>query len=170
MIDMPRDGATETNRSLAALFLAIADQLEVRRENPHRIKAYRRGAETLLGLHEDVAAVAQRAELKQLPGIGRDLAAKIDEFLVSGTIQLHEELKTPLPAHIAAWTALPGLSEVIVHHLYFRLAIRTLSDLEMLVRSHMLRTLPGAAVSEKELLMAIEVLQAETQENHSAEH
>jgi DNA polymerase (family 10) len=155
---------------LAALFLAIADQLEVRRENPHRIKAYRRGAETLLGLQEDVAAVAQRAELRQLPDIGRDLAAKIDEFLVSGTIQLYEELKTPLPAHIAAWTALPGLSEVTVHHLYFRLGIRTLPDLEILVRSHMLRTMPGVAVSEKELLMAIEVLQAGTQNNNSAEH
>jgi DNA polymerase (family 10) len=167
---MPSPGATETNRSLAALFLAIADQLEVRRENPHRIKAYRRGAETLLELHEDITVVAQRAGLRQLPGIGRDLAAKIDEFLVSGTVQLYEELKTPLPAHIAAWAALPGLSEAIVHHLYFRLSIRTLSDLEMLVRSHMLRTLPGVAVSEKDLLTAIEALQAGTQKNNSAEH
>ncbi|MER3424031.1 MAG: histidinol-phosphatase [Nitrospiraceae bacterium] len=146
---------TETNKSLAALFQSIADLLEIRRDNPHRIRAYRRGAESLLNLREDVGAMARRGELRQIPGIGRDLSLKIEEFLATGRIQAYEALKTPLPPEIAMWTSLPGLSEHVVQHLYFRLGIRTLSDLETLVRSHMLRTLPGFTGSEEDLLSAI---------------
>jgi len=48
------------------------------------------------------------------------------------------------------------LSESLVRHLYDRLGIRTLDDLEALVRSHMLRTLPGPAINEDQLLAAIQ--------------
>jgi DNA polymerase (family 10) len=152
---------TETNKTLAGLFQSMADLLEVRRKNPHRIRAYRRGAESLLHLSEDVAVVAQRGELRGIPGIGRELSSKIEEFLATRAIQSYENLKTPLPTEIAAWTALPGLSELVVQHLYFRLGIRTLTDLETLVRSHLLRTLPGVTASEDDLLAAIKVGKAE---------
>ena len=153
---MPQNEPTERNRTLAALLQSIAGLLEARRENPHRIKAYRRAAETLLGLGDDVAEVAERGALQDLPGIGRDLSAKIEEFLQTGTIQTYEALKTPLPPDVAAWATLPGLSEALVHHLYFRLGIRTLSDLELLARSHLLRTMQGMRDSEDNLLNAIE--------------
>lgn len=146
----------ETNKSIAAIFRSIADLLEIRRDNPHRIRAYRRGAESLLSLSQDVGMIAQRGELQQIPGIGRDLSSKIEEFLATGRIQAYEALKMPLPPEVAKWASLPGLSETIVQHLYFRLRIRTLSDLEMLVRSHMLRTLPEFTGSEEDLLSAIQ--------------
>jgi DNA polymerase (family 10) len=157
---MHSDGPIQKNRSLASLFQSIADLLEARRENPHRIKAYRRGADALLRLDEDVGAVAQRGALRELPGIGRDLATKIEEFLKTGTIQALERLKTPLPPEIAAWTRLPGLSETVVHYLYFKLGIHTVCDLELLVRSHLLRTLPGVIVSDEELLAAIDAMKS----------
>ncbi len=143
------------NRQLAEFFQSIADSLTDQNANPHRIRAYRRAAASIRGLHEDVAAIAGRGELKTIPGIGRDLAAKIEEFLATGTVQAPKTAVTPLPPEIAAWTSLPGLSESLVQHLYGRLGIRTLDDLEALVRSHMLRTLPGLAVNEDSLLAAI---------------
>jgi DNA polymerase (family 10) len=146
----------EANRALAQLFLLMADKLAARRENPHRIRAYRRAAEALVNLEEDVQAVAKRGSLQEIPGIGRDLSAKILEFLKTGTIQAYEDLKSPLPPEIEAWTALPGLSEAVVQHLYVKLGIRTLEDLEALVRTHLLRTLPGVTASEEDLLAAIE--------------
>ncbi|MEW6544014.1 MAG: histidinol-phosphatase [Nitrospirota bacterium] len=146
---------TGTNRAIAQIFLAMADMLAARRANPHRVRAYRRAAESLAGLEEDVRAVAQRGALQEIPGIGRDFSGKIEEFLKTGRIQSYEELKRPLPPDVAAWTDLPGLSEAVVQHLYFKLGIRTLDDLEALVRSHLLRTLPGATASEEELLAAI---------------
>lgn len=140
----------------------MGDQLETRRENPHRIRAYRRAAESILRLNEDIAIIAQRRELNDISGIGKDLAAKIKEFVETGSIQAYEQLKRPLPPEIAAWTTLPGLTEAAVQHLYFRLGLSTLEDLDTLVRSHLLRTLPGIVVTEEELLSAIQArLQAQ---------
>lgn len=147
---------TETNETLAELFRSIADLLEARRENPHRIRAYRRAADSLSRLKEDIAVIAQRGELLQIPGIGRDLSTKVQEFLRTGTIQSFEALSSPLPPDITAWTSLPGLSDSVVQYLYFRLGIRTLTDLETLVRSHLLRTLPGVTAAEDDLLAAIQ--------------
>lgn len=152
----PPEAMLESNKALADLFRAMADLLAARKANLHRIRAYRRAAETLLALPEDVGAVAQRGALEEMPGIGKDLSAKIQEFLRTGKIQAYEELKTALPARVAAWISLPGLSESAVQYLYFRLGIRTLSDLEALARSHLLRTLPGVTASEDDLLAAIQ--------------
>ena len=152
-----------TNRTVASLFQSMADQLEARRENPHRIRAYRRAAESILRLNDDIAAITQRGGLKEVSGIGKDLAAKIEEFLKTGSIQAYEQLKRPLPPDIAAWLTLPGLTDMAVQHLYFRLGIATLDDLETLVRSHLLRTLPGVVVMEEKLLAAIATLKAEAE-------
>jgi DNA polymerase (family X) len=154
---------TDTNRALASLFQSMADQLEARRENPHRIRAYRRAAESILQLHDDIAAVMQRGGLKEVSGIGKDLAAKVEEFLRTGSIQAYEQLKRPLPPDIAAWMTLPGLTDVAVQYLYFRLGIKTLEDLDTLVRSHLLRTLPGVVVMEEELIAAITILKSRVQ-------
>jgi DNA polymerase (family 10) len=150
------------NQQLAALFRSMAELLAAQRANPYRVRAYRRAAESLLGLEEDVAAVAARKELEDLDGIGKELAGKIREYLDTGTIRAYEALKTPLPDAVRNWARLPGLSESLVSYLYFRLNIRTLQDLEQLVSSHLLRTMPGFTGSEAALLEAI---RAATPEN-----
>jgi DNA polymerase (family 10) len=146
----------ETNRQLATLFRSMADLLSTQRANPYRVRAYRRAADVLLAAEEDVALIAQRNELEKLEGIGKDLAEKIREFLRTGTIRAYEELKAPLPSEVKNWATLPGLSESLVTYLYVRLRIRSLADLEQLVRSHLLRTMPGFSGSEEHLLRAIE--------------
>src|SRR5262249_42705404 len=106
-------------------------------------------------LEEDLADIASRQALEDIDGIGRDLADKIEEFLRTGTIQAYEALRTPLPDPVRAWAQLPGLSESLVAYLYTRLSITTLTDLEQLVKSHLLRTVPGFSGSEERLLEAI---------------
>ena len=148
----------EHNQQLAALFRSIAQLLAAQRANPYRVRAYRRGADALLALAEDVAEVARRHALEDIDGIGSDLSEKIEEFLRTGKILTLETLQMPIPEHVKGWARLPGLSESLVAFLYSRLNIATLADLEMLVRSHMLRTVPGFAGSEETLLEAIEEL------------
>ncbi len=145
----------ENNRQLATLFRSTADLLATQRANPYRVRAYRRAADALLAIEEDVAAVAQRHGLEDIDGVGKDLAGKIREFLETGTIRTYEELKTPLPPEVKDWSKLPGLSDSLVTYLYFRLGIRTLPDLEQLIRSHLLRTMPGFSGSEERLLDAV---------------
>ena len=146
----------ENNLQLATLFRSMADLLASRRANPYRVRAYRRAADALLALDEDVAAIADRHGLKEIDGIGTDLAKKIDEFLATGTVRAYEELKTPLPPEVQDWATLPGLSDSLVAYLYFRLGIQTLADLDQLVRSHLIRTLPNFSGSEEQLLRAVQ--------------
>ena len=143
------------NQQVAAIFRSIAERLAAQRANPYRVRAYRKAAENIEALEEDIADVASRQALEDIDGIGRDLAEKIEEFLRTGTIQAYEALRTPLPEAVKAWVQLPGLSESLVSYLYTRLSITTLTDLEQLVRSHMLRTVPGFTGSEERLLEAI---------------
>lgn len=149
-------GMTTTNQSLSTIFHSVADFLAAQGgANPHRIRAYRRAAETLAQLSEPVEEIARRGALQDIAGIGRELSAKIQEFLTTGRVESYESLKTPLPEEVADWVTLPGLSPAIVQHLYFRLGIRTLSDLEALARSHMLQTIPGMTASDDQILTAI---------------
>ena len=151
----------DSNHTLANLFLSMAESLKKHEENPYRIRAYQRAANTIANLGSPVEELVRTGNLRSLPGIGKDLAAKIQEYVETGTIQTYEELKTPLPPAIRQWNALPGLSDPIVHDLYYRLGIRTLDDLETLARSHMLRTRPGVGVTAEELLTAIQRLRDE---------
>lgn len=146
------------NNTIANIFLSMAEQLRKQGDNPYRVRAYTRAADTLAHLESSVADLAQAGDLQTLPDIGKDLAAKIREYLDTGTIQAYEKLKTPLPPDVRQWALLPGLSEPIVHDLYCRLGIQTLDDLEMLVRSHMLRTRPGVKVTAEEMIAAIQRL------------
>ena len=134
----------------------MAELLAAQRANPYRVRAYQRAADALLALEEDVAAVAQRRGLEEIESVGKDLAGKIREFLETGTIRAYEELKTPLPPEVKDWATLPGLSDSLVTYLYFRLGIRTLPDLEQLIRSHLLRTMPGFSGSGERLLDAVQ--------------
>lgn len=145
----------ENNQRLAELFRSMADLLSSQRANPYRVRAYRRAADALLTVDEDVATLAERQELEDIDGIGTDLAKKIEEFLETGTIRAYKELLTPLPTEVRSWATLPGLSESLVAYLYFRLGIRTLPDLDQLVQSHLLRTLPSFSGSEEHLLQAV---------------
>jgi DNA polymerase (family 10) len=146
----------ERNRRLSDLFQAMANLLASRRANPYRVRAYRKAAETISSLDRDIGeAAARREDLQQIPGIGRDLAQKILEFVETGTIRSYEELRAPLPEEVSSWASLPGMSESVVSYLYHRLGIRTLDDLHQLVRSHLLRTMPGFTGTEEALLEAL---------------
>ena len=147
-----------TNHQLANLFITMGELLSAQGANPHRIRAYKRAADTIAHLKEDVTEVAKRGDLQELPGIGKDLSTKIVEFIQTGTIRSYQELTTPLPEHAQSWLGLPGMTEPVVNDLYFRLGIQTLDDLESLVRSHILRTRPGMTATTEELLAAIHSL------------
>src|SRR5678809_1319756 len=130
-----RKSTPERNRQVATIFRAMAERLATQRANPYRVRAYRKAADAIEALPEDIADVTAREELEDIDGIGRDLADKIEEFLRTGTIQAYEALRMPLPDSVQAWRDLPGLSESLVAYLYSRLGITTLSDLCLLYTS-----------------------------------
>jgi DNA polymerase (family 10) len=146
--------AEPRNHAIALELRRIATELDRGHANPFRIRAYLHAADAIAHLPEDAAAVARRGELTKIKGIGADLAKRIEDFCEHGRTEADTE-KAMLPTVIADWTSLPGLSGSIVQYLHDRLQIRTLNDLEALVRSRFLRTLPGITAADEEILEGI---------------
>ncbi len=130
------------NQQTGAIFRNLAALLEIKGESLFRIRAYRKAARVIDELTEDIEAVAARGGLKGLPGVGKDLAAKIQEIIQTGTLALYEQMRKEIPPVLLSFLSLPGLQPRTAHYLYEGLGIKTLEDLEGMVRSHMLRTIP----------------------------
>lgn len=132
------------NTDIAACFNKLADLLEIEGANAFRVRAYRNAARTVAGLPQSVAdMVADGAELSSLPGIGIDLAAKITEFLETGTLQLLQEVENRTPPELATLLHLPGLGPKRVEALHDALGITSLDELETAARSGKVRELSG---------------------------
>ncbi|MCI0527194.1 MAG: helix-hairpin-helix domain-containing protein [Nitrospira sp.] len=147
------------NQQIAVIFRNLAALLEIRGESLFRIRAYRKASHVVNELTEDIEAIAARGGLKDLPGIGKDLAAKIQEMIQTGTLAQYEEMKKETPPVLLSFLSLPGIQPRTAHYLYEGLGIKTLEDLEGMVRSHMLRTLPEINKEiEGKILEGIQVL------------
>src|SRR5258705_10165456 len=101
----------------------MAGLLEARDESVFRIRAYQRGAQTLETLGEDVRAVAQRGGLTSLPAIGKDLAAKIQEYLDTNRIEQLERLRAELPSGFLTLMEIRGLGPRTAKALYDQLGV-----------------------------------------------
>ncbi len=131
------------NFELARLFYEMAALLEVKSESVFRVRAYQRAAQTLETLTGDVEAVAARRALTTLPGIGRDLAARIAEYLGTGRIAQLETLRAELPPKFLTLLEIRGLGPRTAKLLYDRLGVDSVERLEELCRSGEILTVPG---------------------------
>jgi DNA polymerase (family 10) len=147
------------NPEVARIFNAIADILEIKGDNPFRIRAYRRAAQNIEGLSEDVATLIARETLEEVPGIGKDLAAKIQEIVQTGTAQEYEKLKAEIPSGLVELMHIPGVGPKTAKLLYEQRGIDSIQTLEAAARAGRLRDLPGIkAKTEQNILRGIETL------------
>ena len=123
------------NFEIARLFYEMASLLEARDESVFRVRAYQRAAQTLETLSEDVGAVAARGGLTALPAIGRDLAARIEEYLATGRIAQLETVRATLPAGFLTLLDIRGLGPRTARALWEQLGVDSVERLEALCRS-----------------------------------
>jgi DNA polymerase (family 10) len=129
---------------IAAIFDEIADLLEIEGDNPFRIRAYRQAARTLRDLGREVTGMLEQGEdLTALPGIGDDLAAKMQEIVETGTTPLLGKLRKKVPPALTELLHIPGLGPKRVKALYQELDIHTVEQLHRAARDGRIRTLPG---------------------------
>ncbi len=146
------------NQDVAKIFSGLAELLELKGENPFRIRAYRRAAQNVEGLPKDIAEMSEE-ELLKLPGIGKDLAEKIREIVDTGTLRAYDQLKREVPEGLSAVLSVPGVGPKTAKLLYDKLHIKDLDDLERLTRGHRLKGLPGIkAKTEENILKGIAAL------------
>ena len=108
----------QDNQQFSAIFRDIAALLELQGDDPYRIRAYRRAAQTLLSLSEPLRAIARRDALETLPGIGKTLSKEIQELLETGRLRYYEYLMTTVPEGIVALLRLHSLSTEHVRTLW----------------------------------------------------
>jgi DNA polymerase (family X) len=140
------------NESVSRVLVEIADLLEIKGENPFKIRAYRNGADTVATTAEPVAPLTA-ADLQTLPGIGRDLAARIRELIDTGAIPFHQELLAEFPVTLLDLMHLQGVGPKTVALLYRTLNISTLDELEAAARAGRLRELRGMGAKKEELIL-----------------
>ncbi len=146
------------NKEIADIFNEIADILEIKGDNPFRIRAYRRAGQHIEGIAKDIASLSHE-ELLELPGIGKDLADKIEEYLKTGKMRSHEELKKEAPEGLSALLSVPSLGPKTAKLLYEKLKIKNIAELEDLAKKHKLAGLPGIKEkTEENILRGIELL------------
>ncbi|MBI5782911.1 MAG: DNA polymerase/3'-5' exonuclease PolX [Gammaproteobacteria bacterium] len=145
------------NADIATLFEEIADLLEIENANPFRVRAYRNAARQLQGMGVPAAdMVAKDEDLTELPGIGDDLAAKIQEIVETGKCQFLEKLRKKTPPSITELLKIPGLGPKRVRALYHELDVHTVEQLARAAHDGRIRELPGfGAKTEQTILQAI---------------
>jgi DNA polymerase (family 10) len=147
------------NFEVARLFDLMADLLELRNENVFRIRAYRRAAQNLEALPEDLEVLAREGRLDEVPGVGADLAAKITEYLKTGRMKDVEAARRGIPAGVVGLMNIPGIGPKTARLLYEKEGIKSVARLERLARSGKLRGLPGIqAKTEENILKGIELV------------
>ncbi len=151
------------NADLATAFDEIADLLEIKGDNPFRIRAYRNAARIIGDMGEELHAKVEKGEdLTQLPGIGKDLAAKIGQMVITGRIAYLEELRQEMPAGLSDMLRLPGLGPKRVKTLYHDLKIQGVEQLAAAAKAGRIRELKGFGEKiEAGILKAIETRQTE---------
>ena len=133
------------NRQVAERLREAAELLEQQQANPFRLSAYRRAAETVAGLDEDVAAVLEREGIEgldALPGIGPVLAQAIAQMVRTGRWAQLERLRGAV-APEQLFQSIPGLGPDLAHRIHEHLDVDTLEGLELAAHDGHLEQVPG---------------------------
>lgn len=150
------------NQKIAAIFYEMADILEMQNVE-WKPRAYRQAARALEA-YEDVEKVYKKYGLKgleEIPGIGENLAKKIEEFMKTGKIKAYEKLKKEVPQHINVLMNIPGMGPKKVRKLNEMLKITSVEQLEKAALSHKIAKIPGfGEKSELDILENISLMRS----------
>ncbi len=144
------------NKAIAELFEEIADMLELEPGDRYfEIRAYRKAALNIETMQEDVADILKKKGmdgLRAIPGVGEGLAAKIKEYVETGKMKKHEELKKKYPIDFKSLTSIQGLGAKRILKLYKELGVKNMDDLKRVVAQKKIAKLSGFGErSEREI-------------------
>jgi DNA polymerase (family 10) len=145
-----------TRENLAEVLEEIAQLLELKAENPFKIRAYRQGADAVRNFEGDIVELAVRNELTGIKGIGDALRDKLHELASTGKLEFHEKLRAGFPEGLFELFDLQGLGPKKVKSLYESLAITSVAELKAACDAGKVAGLPGfGAKTQTKILEAI---------------
>jgi DNA polymerase (family 10) len=150
------------NPEVAKVMRDLGFLTEVADDDPNaqfRVRAYYRAADTIASLPEDIAGIYKKSGVKgllEIPSIGKNIAAKIEEYVKTGRVRALEDLKAKIPIEIDDLYGIEGVGPKTVRAFYDKLKIKNLADLEKAANEGRLRTVPGfSEKKERDILKKI---------------
>jgi len=146
------------NKAIAQIFYETADLMEVNGDDSFRIRSYRRAAEALEGHPQQVSELLDEPKkLLEIPGIGKGMAANIQELSREGKLSSHQELLQKYRPSMLELLKIQGLGPKTIALLWSAFQVSDLAGVEKLAREGKLRELPRLSEkSEQKILKAIE--------------
>ncbi len=146
---------TVHNKEIADLFNQLADLLEIEGANPFRVRAYRNAARCIVDAPHSLAErVKAKEDLTELPGIGKDLAKKIETIVNTGHLPALEKEAKQVPHALIDMMSLPSLGPKRVKKLYEILNIKNLEDLKKAADQHKISQLPGFGTKTEDKILS----------------
>lgn len=144
-------------KRIAEILEKMATLLELKGENPFRVRAYKNGARALLNIDEDLGKLIAEEKLTSFEGIGDHLAMKIAELYQTGKLKEYESLKKKTKPVLLEMIELRGIGPKRAVALQKKFGIRTMKDLEKLVKAGKISKMKGfGKKTEKNILEAVE--------------
>jgi len=140
------------NKAVGRTLLEIADLLELKGDNPFKIRAYRNAADIVSHAAEAVSSLDE-AGLRGWNGIGKDLAGRIREITLTGDCEIRRELLTEFPATLLEVMRLQGVGPKTVAVLYRELGVKSLDDLAAACKAGRVRGIKGMGGKKEQLIL-----------------
>ena len=152
---------------MAGIFAEITTLLELRGDNPFRVRAYANAARIIESLQEDLAALAAENRLTEIKGIGADLAEKIIEMLATGKLKFHDELKASFPPGLLDLLRIPGFGPKKTKAVYDKLEVDSIEKLEAACKAGKVAALDGfGEKSQQKILEGIALVRQFSGRHH----
>lgn len=156
-----------TKQEIAAVFEELGTFLELRGDNPFRIRAYLNAARIMDSLPEDIGQLIAENRLTEIKGIGADLATKITELHTTGHLRFHEELKASLPAGLLDMLKIPGFGPKRAKVVYDKLQVDSIEKLEAACQAGKVAELAGfGEKSQQKILDGIRLIRQFASRHH----
>jgi DNA polymerase (family 10) len=132
-----------TKTEIAAVLEQVAALLELKGENPFKIRAYTNAARSLETFGGNISNLEDPEELSKIAGIGKSIAEKIKELAATGSLKYLEELRTEFPAAILELFSISGLGAKKIKALYDQLQVSSIEQLRQACETGRVAQLPG---------------------------
>ena len=144
------------NKKIAKILYEIADMLEIQ-DVEFKPRAYRRAAQSIESLQENITRYYNEDKLEDIPGVGRHIAEKLKELIKTGKLEYYENLKKELPIDFESLTRVEGIGPKKIKALYKNLKIKNLQDLKKAAEQGKVKNLEGfGEKTEREILESVE--------------
>ena len=148
------------NRLVVEIFYQIAGLLEIHGDMPFKVRAYRKAAQVIETLNEDIEHIVKENKLRLIPGVGEALAKKITEIVETGRLNYFEQLKKEIPDSLIALMNIPSVGPKKAAILYKKMGIANIQQLKEACEQEKLRDLEGfGEITERNIIRGIHMLE-----------